>query len=166
MVVIERLLKDPLHHHHHHRRRHHYHQQHLIMVPTTTQRCCQSHQGGPKLGTSQVQPPYTYLSWATTTANNTNTTEITAHATIVEITGSIEPPRCASWNNAYKMTLFKLFSKHKQDKLERDQLVTLPLFLRKSKKRFVVEYCDWSHFKDNSLVDVVLEFHWSREIIS
>ena len=40
------------------------------------------------------------------------------------------------------------------------------MFLRKSKTRFIVEYCDWSHFKDYLLDDVVLEFHWSREIIS
>ena len=50
--------------------------------------------------------------------------------------------------------------------IQGDWLVTLPLFSRKSKTQFVVEYCDWSHFKDNSLVVIVLEFHWSTEIIS
>ena len=49
--------------------------------------------------------------------------------------------------------------------IQGDWLVTLPLFLRKSKTLFVVEYCDWSHVKDNFLVVIVLEFHWSREII-
>ena len=38
-------------------------------------------------------------------------------------------------------------------------------FFKKSKKRFVIEYW-WSHFKDCSLDDFVLEFHWSRERIS
>ena len=32
-----------------------------------------------------------------------------------------------------------------------------------SKKLFVVEYCDWSLFKDDLLDYVFLEFHWSRE---
>ena len=52
--------------------------------------------------------------------------------------------------------------------IQGDWLVTLPLFLRKSKTLFlfVVEYSDWSHFKDNSLIVIVLEFHWSRKIIS
>ena len=47
-----------------------------------------------------------------------------------------------------------------------DWLVVQPMFFKKSKKRFVVEYRDWSHFKDYLLGDVVLEFHWSREIIT
>ena len=50
--------------------------------------------------------------------------------------------------------------------MQSDWLVTLPMFLRKSKTRFVVEYCDWSHFKDYLLIVIVLYFHWSREIIS
>ena len=39
-------------------------------------------------------------------------------------------------------------------------------FLKKSRKRFVVEYWYWSHFKDCSLDELVLEFHWSGERIS
>ena len=39
-------------------------------------------------------------------------------------------------------------------------------FFKKSKKRVIVEYCDWSHFKYYLLENVVLESHWSREIIS
>ena len=50
--------------------------------------------------------------------------------------------------------------------MQGDWLVTLSLFLRKSETQFVIEYCDLSHFKDNSLVLIVFEFHWSREIIS
>ena len=40
------------------------------------------------------------------------------------------------------------------------------LFFLISKKLFVAEYCDWSHFKDCSLDYVFLEFDWSREKIS
>ena len=50
--------------------------------------------------------------------------------------------------------------------IQGDWLITLPIFFKKSKRRFVVEYCDWSHFKDYLSVVIVLEFHWSREIIS
>ena len=39
-------------------------------------------------------------------------------------------------------------------------------FKKKSKKRFVIEYWYWSHFKDGSWDNFVLEFHWSRERIS
>ena len=37
---------------------------------------------------------------------------------------------------------------------------------KESKKRFVIEYWYWSHLKDCSLDDFVLEFYWSRERIS
>ena len=40
------------------------------------------------------------------------------------------------------------------------------LFKKSKKKRFVMEYWYWSHFKDCSLDDFVFEFHWSRERIS
>ena len=39
-------------------------------------------------------------------------------------------------------------------------------FLKKSKKRFTVEDCDWSHLKEFELEHIILEFHWFREIIS
>ena len=41
----------------------------------------------------------------------------------------------------------------------------VPFFL-KSKKRFIVEYCDCSHLKEFSLEQIILEFHWFRKIIS
>ena len=67
-----------------------------------------------------------------------------------------------SVNTKYYLWLLKHYDRY----LQGDWLVTLPLLLRKSKTRFVVEYCNWSHFKDYLLVVIVLEFHWSREIIS
>ena len=42
----------------------------------------------------------------------------------------------------------------------------LTWFVLKSKKRFIVEYCDWSHLKEFSLEQITLEFHWFRKIIS
>ena len=39
-------------------------------------------------------------------------------------------------------------------------------FFKKSKKRFTVKDCDWSHLKEFRLEQIILEFHWYREITS
>ena len=73
-------------------------------------------------------------------------------------------------NNVSLRTLLLVgffFILHSKEMVQGDWLFVRPMFFKKSKKkRFVVEYCDRSHFKYYLLDDVVLEFHWSREIIS
>ena len=60
-----------------------------------------------------------------------------------------------TWGWPAGRTIYREFFLHQQTR-----------FFFKSQKRFIVEYCDWSHLKGFLLEKTILEFHWFRKIIS